>query len=99
MLAAVGNVKPVGGGAVLVFIVLHDALVEGEIRDDPFHPASALGDGWDVEVGCFAGHVLAIGCSSDFWMIVELRTTVAGGDEDPLRFPLFRGKVIIEMLT
>ena len=34
----------VGGGAVLVLAMLHDALVEGEIRDEPFHPASALGE-------------------------------------------------------
>ena len=50
---------PVGGGAVLVLAMLHDTLVEGKIRDEPLHPAPALGEGGDAEVGCFALHVLA----------------------------------------
>lgn len=69
---------PVGGGAVLVLAMLHDTLVEGEIRDEPLHPAPALGEGGDAEVGCFALHVLTLGCSSDFGVVIELRTTVAG---------------------
>lgn len=77
-LAAVGDVNPVGGGAVLVLAMFKNQLVESEIRDEPLHPTSALGEGWDAEVGCFAGHVLALGCTSDFGVIVELRTAVAG---------------------
>lgn len=77
---AVGDVNPVGGGAVLVLAMLHDTLVEGEVGDEPLHPTSALGEGWDTEVGCFAFHVLAPGCTSDFGVIVELRTAVAGTD-------------------
>ena len=69
---------PVGGGAVLVLAMLHDTLVEGEIRDEPLHPAPALGEGGDAEVGCFALHVLTLGCSSYFGMGIELWTSVAG---------------------
>ena len=69
---------PVGGGAVLVLAMLHDTLVEGKIRDEPLHPAPAPGEGGDAEVGCFALHVLTLGCSSYFGMGIELWTTVAG---------------------
>ena len=68
---------PVGGGVVLVLAMLHDALVEGEIRDEPLHPSPALGEGGDAEVGCFALHVLTLGSSSYFGMGVELWTSVA----------------------
>lgn len=77
-LATIGYVNPVGGGAVFVFAMFHDALVEGEARDEPLHPTPTLGEGWDAEVGCFTFHVLALGCTSDFGVIVELRTAVAG---------------------
>ncbi len=83
--------NPVGGGAVFVFAMLHDALVEGEVRDEPLHPASALGEGWDTEVGCFTFHVLALGCTSDFGMVVELWTTIAGTYDERLANVLAKG--------
>lgn len=69
--------NPVSDGTVFVFAMLHDTLAEREIRDKPFHPTSALGEGWDSEVGCLAIHVLVVGGSSDFGMGVELGTTDA----------------------
>lgn len=76
MLAAVGDVNPVGGGTVLVLAMLHDALVEGCVVDNPFHPFATFGKTWDAEVGCFALHVLGV-CYSTY-SLVEVWTTIAG---------------------
>lgn len=76
--------NPVGGGAILVLAMFHDALAKGEFIGYPLHPASALEERGDAEVGCFASHVLTLGCSSDFWMIVECWTTVTGRDNERL---------------
>ncbi len=69
--------------------MLHDALVEGEIRDEPLHPTSALGEGWDAEVGCFASHVLGVYDST--YSLVELWTTIAGTYDEWLANMLAKG--------
>lgn len=91
--ALVGDVDPVGAGLV----VLPDELVEMEVGGHPLEPALASGKVGDADIAGLAGNVLGGGGAADKG--VELTAAVAGGDKDPLRFPLLRGKVIKEVLA
>lgn len=86
---------------VTTLVVLKDELVKAIVKH-PYYPFSGgchvLNDSaiWgflhrDVDVCGFALHVLAIGGSTDAWMGVEFRTTVAAADDDWLAVPFAKG--------
>ncbi len=56
-----GNVDPVVTG----FVVLPYQLVEQSVFEKTLYPLATDGDGWEMQVGSFAFHVLAGGGSSN----------------------------------
>ena len=58
-MAAEADVNPVAGGGRSA--LLHDELVELQVVHHPEEPFATGGVIWQVDVGCFTGHVLRVG--------------------------------------